>query len=127
MLGLTVSAPPLLALALLAWTAALLGLGAMLGVLARSMNELSAAYDIGAMILSSLGGALVPLTAMPMWVRHIAPASPGYWAVAALQAAFRGDAGRTLEAAAVLAGVAVAAGLVTIVRASRGWGRSARL
>ena len=60
-LGLTVAALPLLMLALLAWTLTLLGLGAMLGVLARSLAELSAAYDIGAMLLSSLGGALVPL------------------------------------------------------------------
>lgn len=114
-------------LALLAWTLTLLGLGAMLGVLARSLAELSAAYDIGAMILSSLGGALVPLAALPGWVRHVAPASPGYWAVSALDAAFRGDTGRTLAASGVLAVFAVAAGLVTVLRANRGWGRSARL
>jgi len=126
-LGLTVAALPLLLLALLAWTLTLLGLGAMLGVLARSLAELSAAYDIGAMLLSSLGGALVPLAVLPGWVRQVAPASPGYWAVSALDAAFRGDAGRTLAASAVLAAFAVAAGLVTTLRASRGWGRSARL
>ncbi len=126
-LGLTVAALPLLMLALLAWTLTLLGLGAMLGVLARSLAELSAAYDIGAMLLSSLGGALVPLAVLPGWVRHVAPVSPGYWAVSALDAAFRGDAGRTLAASAVLAAFAVAAGLVTTLRASRGWGRSARL
>jgi ABC-2 type transport system permease protein len=126
-LGLTVAALPLLVLALLAWTVALLGLGAMTGVLARSLSELSAACDIGAMIGSSLGGALVPLAAMPAWVRHVAPASPGYWAVSALQAALRGDTGRTLAASAVLAAFAVAAGLVATARVSRGWGRSARL
>ncbi len=126
-LGLTVRALPLLMLALLAWTLTLLGLGAMLGVLARSLAELSAAYDIGAMILSSLGGALVPLAALPGWVRHVAPASPGYWAVSALDAAFRGDTGRTLAAAGVLVAFAIAAGLVTTLRASRGWSRSARL
>jgi ABC-2 type transport system permease protein len=126
-LGLRVTALPLIGLALLAWTLTLLGLGAMIGVLARSLSELSAAYDIGAMILSSLGGALVPLTAMPHWVRLIAPASPGYWAVTALQAALHGNGGRTLLACAVLAGFAVAAGLVAMSRVSRGGGRSARL
>jgi ABC-2 type transport system permease protein len=131
-LGLTLAAPrplgvALLGAALLAWTLTLLALGAMLGVLARSLSELSAAYDIGAMILSSLGGALVPLAALPQWVRHVAPASPGYWAVAALQGALRGDTGRTLAACAALIGFALAAGLVTVIRASRGWGRSARL
>jgi ABC-2 type transport system permease protein len=126
-LGLAVTAVPLLALALLAWTLTLLGLGALLGVLARSLSELSAAYDIGAMILSSLGGALVPLTAMPHWVRDIAPASPGYWAVTALQAALQGHAGRTLLACAVLTGFAGAAALLAMSRSGRSGGRSARL
>jgi len=131
-LGLTLAAPwprgiALLAVALLAWTLALLSLGAMLGVLARSVSELSAAYDIGAMILSSLGEALVPLAALPSWVRHVAPASPGYWAVSSLEAALRGDAARTLATSGVLLGFAVGAGLITMIRASRGWGRSARM
>ena len=126
-LGLTVTSLPLLGLAVLAWTLTLLGLGAMIGVLARSLSELSAAYDIGAMLLSSLGGALVPLASMPVWIRHVAPASPGYWAVAALQAALHDEASRTLLACAVLAGFAAAAALVTTSRVSRGGGRSARL
>jgi ABC-2 type transport system permease protein len=126
-LGLRVTAVPLLALALLAWTLTLLGLGALIGVLARSLSELSASYDIGAMILSSLGGALVPLTAMPQWIRDIAPASPGYWAVAALRGALADDGPRTLLACAVLAGFAGAAGLAAVARTSRGGGRSGRL
>jgi ABC-2 type transport system permease protein len=126
-LGLRVTAVPLLGLALLAWTLTLLGLGALIGVLARSLSELSASYDIGAMILSSLGGALVPLTAMPQWIRDIAPASPGYWAVAALRGALAGDASRTLLACAMLAGFAGAAGLAAVARTSRGGGRSGRL
>ena len=126
-LGLSVTALPQLGLALLAWTLTLLGLGAMIGVLARSLSELSAAFDIGAMILSSLGGALVPLTAMPVWVRHIAPASPGYWAVSALSAALHDNLSRTLLACAVLTGFAAVAGLIAMSRASRGGGRSARL
>jgi ABC-2 type transport system permease protein len=126
-LGLTVASVPLLALAMVAWTLALLALGAALGVLARSFAELSAAYDIGGMILSSLGGALVPLAAMPGWVRHVAPVSPGYWVAAALRAALRGDSAGTLTASLVLLGFALVFGLAAAVRASRGWGRSARM
>jgi ABC-2 type transport system permease protein len=92
-----------------------------------SLSELSAAYDIGAMILSSLGGALVPLAALPQWVADIAPASPGYWAVAALRAALDGEARRTLLACAVLAAFAGLAGLATIAATRRGGGRSGRL
>jgi ABC-2 type transport system permease protein len=125
--GLAVRSLPLLALALLAWTLALLGMGAAIGVLARSFSELSMAYDLGGMLLSSLGGALVPLAVMPAWVRHAAPASPGYWAVSALGAALRGDGPATLRAAAVLAAFAVALGLLAALRAGRGAVRSARI
>jgi ABC-2 type transport system permease protein len=120
--GLAVTGLPLLALAVLAWTLALLGMGAAIGVLARSLSEMSVIYDLGGMILSSLGGAL-----MPGWVRHVAPASPGYWAVSALKAALAGNTPGTLRACAVLAGIAVAFGLFAAVRAGRGAARSTRM
>jgi ABC-2 type transport system permease protein len=126
-LGLAVASPALLTLALLAWTLTLLGLGAAIGVLARSLSELSVIYDVGGMLLSSLGGALVPLAAMPGWVRHVAPASPGYWAVSALQAALRGDGAGTIRACAVLAGFALAFALVAALRAGRGAARTATM
>jgi ABC-2 type transport system permease protein len=122
--GLAVAGVPLLALALLSWTVALLGMGVMIGVLVRSVSELSASYDIGGMIISSLGGALVPLSVMPHWVRLAAPASPGYWAVCALRAALRGEAGGTVSASAVLVGFGLAAAVVAALRASGSWGRS---
>jgi ABC-2 type transport system permease protein len=126
-LRLGVPSPALLALAVVAWTVALLGIGAAIGVLARSFSELSVIYDIGGLILSSLGGALVPLSVMPGWVRHVAPASPGYWAVSALRAALHGDGAGTVRAAAVLLGFALAFGMVAAVRAGRGSVRSARM
>ncbi|HEY2506727.1 MAG TPA: ABC transporter permease [Streptosporangiaceae bacterium] len=127
LLGLPVAGLPLLAVAVAAWTLALAGMGAALGLLARSFSSLSASYDIGGMILSSLGGALVPLTALPEWVRQVAPISPGYWAVSALESALRGAAGRTFLASAVLLAFAAGAGLAAAIRASRTWGRSASL
>ncbi len=126
-LGLTVKSLPLLAVALLCWTLALTGMGAALALLVQSLSAMGACYDIGAMILSSLGGALVPLAAMPAWIRHAAPASPGYWAVFALQAALSGDAGRTMTASAVLLGFTLGACLVAAARATRGRARSAQL
>lgn len=126
-LGLGVPSPVLLALAVAAWTLALLGMGAAIGVLARSLSELSVIYDIGGLILSSLGGALVPLSVMPGWVRHVAPASPGYWAVSVLHAALRANGAGTIRASAVLLGFALAFGAVAAVRAGRGSVRSARM
>jgi ABC-2 type transport system permease protein len=125
--GLAVHALPLLVLALLAWTLALLGMGAAIGVIARSFSELSIFHDLGGLVLSSLGGALVPLAVMPAWVRHVAPASPGYWAVSALRAALGGDTAATLRASVVLAAFALGFGLVAAARAGRGTVRSARM
>lgn len=126
-LGLAVAGLPLLGLVVLAWSATITGMGAALGLTVRSLSALSACYDIGGMILSSLGGALVPLAAMPLWIRHLAPASPGYWAVSALEAAVRGDASRTFGACAVMLAFAAAACLVAVVRIGSTWGRSSRL
>ncbi|NJP28338.1 ABC transporter permease [Microbispora sp. SCL1-1] len=123
-LGLRVPHPPLLLGVLLCWSCTLLALGALLGVLVRGMGELSAAYDIGGMLLSSLGGALVPLGALPHWVAAVAPVSPGYWAVHGLCAALVGDAATVAEVCGVLLVVALACGALAVGRLK---GRSGRL
>ncbi|GLY67202.1 ABC transporter permease [Amycolatopsis taiwanensis] len=126
-LGVRVAHPALLILTLMAWTLVLLGLGATLGAFANSHSALSAGYDIGGLVLSALGGALVPIAAMPGWLAAVAPVSPGYWAVSGLHAALDGNVSRALAAAAVLVAFAVAAGLVAAWRIRRGWGRSTKL
>ncbi len=123
-LDLRVPQPPLLLGVLLCWSCTLLALGALLGVLVRGMGELSAAYDIGGMLLSSLGGALVPLGELPHWVAVVAPASPGYWAVHGLRAALAGDARTVAEVCGVLLAVALACGTLAVGRLR---GRSGRL
>jgi ABC-2 type transport system permease protein len=125
--GMPVASAGLLVLAVLAWAGTLLAMGAMLGVLARSVGELSAAYDVGGLLLSSMGGALVPLASLPHWIQVAAPASPGYWAITALRSALDGDTSRTWTAAAVLAGFTAIAGAITVLRIQRGWSRSAKL
>lgn len=123
-LRMPVAAPALLVAACAAWGLALLGIGAALGVLARSHGQLAALHDIGALVLTALGGALVPPADLPGWVRSIAPASPGYWAAHALRDAAAGDRAGTLAAIVVLLGVAVAAGAVAALRITHGWGRA---
>ncbi len=122
--GLTVRDPALLALAVASWALALLGIGTALGAMLRSQSELNVAYDIGGVLFSALGGALIPLAELPRWARAIAPGSPGYWAMAALRAALRGQAAATLRDAAVLAAVGMVAGTVAAWRMSRGLPRS---
>lgn len=122
-LGLSVSHPLLLLGVLLSWSCALLGLGALLGVLARSMGELSAAYDIGGMLLSSLGGALVPLAVLPHWVADAAPISPGYWAARGLHAALTGGTHTVIQACGILLCTAI---ICDILASMRLQGRSGR-
>jgi ABC-2 type transport system permease protein len=123
-LGMPVAAPWLLVTACAAWGLALLGLGTAAGVLARSYGQLSAVFDIGAFVLTTLGGALVPLDTLPGWARAVGPVSPGYWAAGALRHAAAGDTSSTLTGAAVLLGVAAASGALAAWRIGRGWGRA---
>ena len=122
--GLCVPDPGLLLLAVTSWALALLGIGMALGAVLRSQSELHVAYDIGGILFSALGGALIPSAELPGWARMIAPASPGDWAMGALRSALRGQATATVRDAAVLAGVAVAACALTAWRMSRSSPRS---
>jgi ABC-2 type transport system permease protein len=122
--GLSVPHPFLLLGVLLSWSGTLLGLGALTGVLVRSMGELSAAYDIGGMLLSSAGGALVPLSVLPGWVADVAPASPGYWAARGLHAALDGDSRTAAAACGTLLAMALVCGALASVRMR---GRSSKL
>jgi ABC-2 type transport system permease protein len=121
--GLRVTHPLLLVAVLLTWSLTLLCLGALLGVLVASVGALSASYDIGGMLLSSVGGALVPLTVLPHWVRSVAPASPGYWVADSMRYAFSGDTRGVLLGCLVLAGVAVLCGVLASARLRGAGGR----
>lgn len=83
--------------------------------------------DIGGFVCTGLGGALVPIAAMPGWARHLAPASPAYWAMSALRGAVAGEPGQVGGALLVLLAIATAAALLAGWRISRGFGRSTRL
>jgi ABC-2 type transport system permease protein len=57
---------------------------------------------------------------MPSIAQHVAPASPGCWAISMLKAAVRCDAAGTLGPVAILAAIAVAAGTTACLRLHRG-------
>lgn len=106
------------------WVFALIAIGAALATIMRSHAELGLVSDLGAITLSAIGGALVPVTMMPGWAQVVAHVSPGYWALSMLQSAVRGDGLGVLGPAAVLLGIGAAAGGFAIWRMARGWGRS---
>jgi len=106
-----------LAACAIAWSACVLLLGFGASTLARSPAQLSAAGDIFALLTTVIGGALVPVSLLPGWLRAIAPASPGYWALGAYHAALAGSTAglaRPLEMLGVFAALgAVASALIT--------------
>ncbi len=122
--------PPSLAyvaLAILIWAFCLLAIGAALATVARSAGELGVITDVGALVFSSMGGALVPLSIMPGWAQAAARASPGYWALLMMKAAVRADAAGVLVPAGVLMALGLVAGTFAVHRLTRGWGRARML
>jgi ABC-2 type transport system permease protein len=114
----------LLALAVAVWGLTLLAMGSTLAVLVRSRGDLFAASDVGAITISSLGGALLPVSLMPGWARAIAPFSPGYWGLALMRAAVAGQAGAALRPALVCLAIGAVGGVFATYRLAHGWGRS---
>jgi len=76
----------------------------------RTINQVQALINVGAMVFGGLGGALVPIEQLPGWARAIAPATPHYWAMQGHRKIFleQGSVSDVLPAVLVL----VAAGLV---------------
>jgi ABC-2 type transport system permease protein len=122
--GLPVSRPDLLLIAGAGWAVTLLCAGATLATVVRSHAELAAVTDLGGMFFTVLGGAMVPLSLMPGWLRSAAPASPGYWAFEALRSALQGDTAATLRDTGVLLAVAAVLGAFAAWRIARGWSRN---
>lgn len=113
-----------LVLAIATWGFTLLAIGTLLATLVRSRGDLAVASDLGAVLVSAIGGALVPVSIMPGWLQAIAPFSPGYWAMSMMNAALEGDLAGTLRPALVCLAVGLVAGALATYRLGRGWGRS---
>lgn len=86
-----------------AWAACVLLLGTAASTLARSPAQLSAAGDVLAIITTILAGALVPAALLPAWLQHLAPFSPGYWAMHAYRAALVGPSSSLARPVSMLA------------------------
>lgn len=123
LLGLRVHHPGLLLAAEAAWVLMLLAVGTALATTVRSPAELVAAQDVGGLVLTGLGGALVPLTLLPHVAQLLAPVSPGYWGVDGLLAALDGDRAGVARSVVVLTGIALGAWAVATWRVRRGWSR----
>jgi ABC-2 type transport system permease protein len=84
----------------------------------RTVNQISAFQNVGAMAFAGLGGALVPVSQLPGWARVIAPITPTYWAMRGHNAVFLrgGGVSDVLVPTAVLLGAAALLGGFAAVR-----------
>jgi hypothetical protein len=55
--------------------------GMAVTAVSRTMQQLNAIGSVGGFAMAMLGGAFVPVSAMPGWAQAIAPAMPTYWAM----------------------------------------------
>lgn len=95
-----------------------LALGFMLLAVCRSVIQLNAFSNAGAMLLGGLGGAITPVEFLPGWAQAIAPATPTYWAMRGFrEVTIEGGAlVDVLVPLAVLAGFTVAFATVALLR-----------
>jgi ABC-2 type transport system permease protein len=58
-------------------------IGVALTAIVRTSQQLNAFGFLGATVLGAIGGALVPLSTLPGWIRRLSPVTPQYWAMRA--------------------------------------------
>ncbi len=84
----------------------------------RTVNQVQALVNLGAMVFGGLGGALVPIEQLPGWARAIAPVTPHYWAMKAHRRLFleSADFGDVVVPVLVLFGFGLMASAVGVWR-----------
>jgi ABC-2 type transport system permease protein len=113
-----------LGVAILVWGFTLLALGSAAATVVRSRGEMGMISDLGSMLISAVGGCLLPITLMPIWAQHLARFSPGYWALSMLRAALQDNPSQMLLPAAVCLAIGLVTASFAVNRLARGWGRS---
>ena len=93
-------------------------LGFMLLSVCRSVLQLNALSNAGAMLFGGLGGAITPVEFLPGWAQAIAPFTPAYWAMQGFREVTLKPGGLADVAVPllVLAGFTVAFAVVAVLR-----------
>lgn len=93
-------------------------LGFMLLSLCRSVIQLNALSNAGAMLIGGLGGAVTPVEFLPGWAQAIAPLTPAYWAMKGFRAVTLQPGGLADVAGPllVLAGFTAAFAVIAVLR-----------
>jgi ABC-2 type transport system permease protein len=89
-------------------------LGFMLLAVCRSILQLNAATNLGAMLLGGIGGAVTPFYLLPTWAQRIAPGTPTYWAMRGFRSVIIDGGGLSSVALPVAVLAAFSAGFTII-------------
>ncbi len=75
-------------LVILSYSTCLIALVLFFTASLRTINQVQAIVNLGAMVFGGLGGALVPREQLPGWAQAVAPFTPSYWAMEGHRAVF---------------------------------------
>lgn len=89
-------------------------LGLLLTAVCRSVIQLNAVGNLGALFLAGLGGALTPIPSLPSWARSVAPVTPSYWAMTGFRSTILDGGGMAAVLKPVLVLLAFAAVLLIV-------------
>lgn len=84
-------------------------IGLLLIAVCRTIMQLNAIANLGAILFAGLGGALAPISVTPGWVQAIAHITPGYWAMEGFSKVIIFGGGAASVAVSVLVQLAFAA------------------
>lgn len=109
---------PALVLVEVAFALCMVSLGLVVVAHCRTLLQVNALSNLGALVFAGLAGALTPSFLLPAWVRAVAPTTPGYWAMRGFRAVIvdGGGLGVALLPAAVLVLFAGALGALAATR-----------
>jgi ABC-2 type transport system permease protein len=77
----------------------------------RTVNQVNAFQNVGAMAFAGLGGALVPVAQLPGWAQAIGPITPAYWAMKGHRSVFL-EAGSLADVALPVSVLMIAAAVL---------------
>lgn len=117
--GLTISGSVVaLIIVIVVFALSLNAFGVTVTALSRTSQQLNVLGGAGGFVLAMLGGAFVPLSAMPGWAQTIAPAMPTYWAMRGMRSVILegGSIGDVVLPVIVLTGFGVAFSVIAATR-----------
>ena len=103
------SAAPSILLLSAAYVFCVIGLGLLLTAFTSTLQQVAALGQPVGTLLAISGGAFMPLSVLPSWAHHIAPASPTYWLMRGCRAVLLSD--RSVSSAVLPAAILVLFGL----------------